>query len=471
MSEFMGRDFLLESETAKRLYHTHAAGMPVVDYHCHISPREIYENHRFADLAEAWLGGDHYKWRLMRAAGVEERCVTGDASGWEKFSAFAAVLPRAAGNPVYHWAHLELQRYFDCYTPLSPATAQEIWQHCNRLLQTEDSLRVRGVIRRSNVTALCTTDDPVDSLEWHQKLREDGDFAVQVYPAFRTDKVLNVEKAGFAAYAAALGQAAGTPVADLAALKTALCARMDHFAAMGCRASDQGVDAVSGPAATVEQAGQTLAAALAGQPVPQAEADAYRAHLLDFLGEEYAKRGWVMEVHFGAMRNVNGQGFAALGPDTGYDCISPAPGMGGLAALLNGLDARGALPKTLVFSLNPADNAAINTLAGCFQQAGVAGRVQQGAAWWFNDTLPGMTDQMTSFASLQPLGNFVGMLTDSRSFFSYTRHEYFRRILCNLLGGWVQRGLYPADMDTLGAMVRDISYNNAAGFFGFASPA
>lgn len=465
MTEFMGKDFLLQSETAKVLYHDYASKMPIVDYHCHISPKEIYENHRFSDISEAWLGGDHYKWRLMRACGVDEKCISGDAPGWEKFKALAEVLPRAVGNPVYHWAHLELQRYFNCTTPITPETAKEIWDHCNDMLQNDENLTVRGIIKKSGVTALCTTDDPIDDLCWHQKLIDDESFDVKVLPAFRTDKVLSVEKSGYSEYLIKLSEVSNLDVKNLDQLKAALSSRMDFFDSMGCVASDQGVDSVSAYVSTHEQAEQTMLDALAGKEITKQDADGYRAYMLDFLGSEYAKRGWVMEIHFGAMRNTNSNQFGVMGPDTGYDCISPSLGMEGMAKLLDNLDTKNALPKTLIFSLNPNDNATINTLIGCFQQRGSKGYVQQGSAWWFNDTMAGMIDQMTSFANLTILGNFVGMLTDSRSFFSYTRHEYFRRILCNLIGGWVEQGMYPNHIPTLSKIVEDISYNNACEFF------
>lgn len=467
MQPFMGDDFLLGSETAKRLFHDHAAKMPIVDYHCHINPREIYENKTFTDLAEAWLGGDHYKWRLMRTCGVPEALVTGNVPGIEKFKAFAGILPRAIGNPVYHWAHLELQRYFDCHTPLNADTAQAIWDHCNQRLREDPQLRVRGIIEHSRVTNIVTTDDPVDSLEWHGKLREDDSFATKVLPAFRPDKAIHIEQQSFPSYMEALSQAAGIRVESFASLQRALSARMDHFAAFGCRASDHGVDAISYAPATETEVDAILRRALAGETPAPEEVQRFGYALLLFLGREYARRGWVMEIHLAAERNVNTEMRKRLGPDTGFDVISPRPSMNGLSALLDTLHAEGPLPKTLLFSLNPNDDAALNTLAGTFTQEGVPGKVQQGSAWWFNDSLTGMRRQMTSFANTGVLGNFIGMLTDSRSFLSYARHEYFRRILCALLGSWVESGEYPDDLPALGAMVEDISYHNTMRYFDY----
>lgn len=465
MQPFMGTDFLLGSETAKRLYHDHASKMPVMDYHCHINPQEIYEDKAFTDLAEAWLGGDHYKWRLMRACGVPEELVTGDAPGIEKFNAFAGILPRSIGNPVHHWAHLELRRYFDCDTPLNADTAQAIWDHCNKRLREDPGLRVRGIISRSRVTTIVTTDDPVDSLVWHGKLRQDESFATKVLPAFRPDKAIRIDQQGFPAYIAALSEAAGIRVESFASLQSALSLRMDHFAAHGCRASDHGIDAVAYASATGEEVDAILRRALAGETPDREDAQRFGYALLLFLGREYARRGWVMELHLAAERNVNTKMWRHLGPDTGYDAISPRPSMNGLSALLDTLHSEDLLPKTLLFSLNPNDDAALNTLAGGFAQAGIPGKVQQGSAWWFNDSITGMRRQMTCFANTGVLANFIGMLTDSRSFLSYARHEYFRRILCDLLGSWVESGEYPDDVSALGAMVEDICYHNAMRYF------
>ncbi|MFV0411836.1 MAG: glucuronate isomerase [Oscillospiraceae bacterium] len=467
MKPFMDEDFLLASETAQTLYHSYAAKMPIIDYHCHINPQQIFENHKFADLAEAWLGGDHYKWRLMRSVGTDEKYVTGSATGWEKFYAFAQTLEKCIGNPVYHWAHLELKRYFGCSLPLNTKTAREIWDLCNEKLQNDPALQVRGIIEASRVTTVVTTDDPIDSLEWHEKLRQDQSFATKVLPAWRPDKAVNINQPGFVAYVEALSAAAGLAIADMKGLQSALAARMQHFANHGCKASDHGISGVAYAPASAEAGDDIFKKRLAGEEVTAQEIAIYQYALMLFLGREYARLGWVMELHFGAQRSINSKMLEALGPDTGYDTIDPVPRMPGLAEFLNRLNAEDLLPKTLIFSLEPADNAVINSLVGAFQQSGIGGKVQQGSAWWFNDTKTGMVEQITSFANFAPLGNFVGMLTDSRSFLSYTRHEYFRRILCNLLGGWVENGEYPADLAGLGALVQDISYNNAITYFGY----
>jgi glucuronate isomerase len=465
METFMNKDFLLSTPTARTLYHDHAAEMPIVDYHCHISPREIAEDRRFGNLAEVWLGGDHYKWRVMRAMGVEEGRVTGGAADKEKFLAYAAMLPRAVGNPLYHWTHLELQRYFDCSSPLNAASAERIWEHCNRKLQ-EDGMSVRGIIRRSNVTHLNTTDDPIDSLEWHKQLFDDPTWDVKVYPGWRPDKATHPERDGFLTYIGQLGEAAGVTIRDYGSLLEALTKRLDLFAGMGCRSCDHGMDYIPLQSNADETAPAAFAKALRGETLTTAETECYKLAVLRFLGAQYAKRGWVMQIHYGAHRNVNTAMFRALGADTGYDAASTRETSLGLIRFLDSLAVEDKLPKVILFSLNPSDDAMLTSVAGGFQKAGVVGRVQQGAAWWFNDTKSGMIAQMTQFAATGVLGSFVGMLTDSRSFTSYPRHEYFRRILCDMLGGWVENGEVYADLDGLGELVRDISYHNAVRFFG-----
>nr|WP_122012084.1 glucuronate isomerase [Maliibacterium massiliense] len=463
---FMDKDFLLTNDTARHLFFDYAQDMPIIDYHCHIDPAQIARNHAFADIAEVWLGGDHYKWRIMRANGAPEEEITGNAPGRVKFQRWAEALPRAIGNPLYHWTHLELQRYFHYNGILGPDTAEEVWQHCNRMLQREQ-LRVRGIIAQSNVRVLCTTDDPADSLRYHKEIAQDASFQTRVLPAFRPDKAVNINKPEFPAYIRTLAQAAGMPIATLEDLYAALEARIDFFDAMGCCASDHGLDAaVFVPCDAAALAG-IFARALAGEIPSAVEADQYKTAMLCFFARQYAKRGWVMQLHYGAIRNTNPPAFARLGPDTGYDCIGTPDCSQALVSLLGALEETGELPKTILYALNPNDNAMLASVAGCFQQGGVRSRVQHGAAWWFNDTKEGMTAQLTTLASLGMLGNFVGMLTDSRSFLSYARHEYFRRILCNLMGTWVENGEYPQDDAQLKALVQDICYHNAARFFGF----
>ena len=464
MKAFMDEDFLLTTDTARALYHDYAAKMPIIDYHCHVPPREIYEDRAYDNITQLWLGGnfygDHYRWRIMRACGEPERCITGDSGDYEKFLAFSRCLPKIPGNPVYHWAHLELKRYFGCDIPLDEDTADEIWNRCNEALRT--GLTVREILRRSNVVGLATTDDPLDTLEWHEKLAADPTFNITVKPAWRPDKLMNIRQAGFAAYIAKLGE-----INSMESLRKAVRARMDHFGNHGCSASDHGIESLECVAATEAELDAILAKAIRGEEVTPREAAAYQYACMLFLGEEYGKRGWVMEIHYGAIRNVNSAQFKAMGPDTGYDAIAPVVAVPGLPALLDALNSKGCLPKTVLFSLSPNDDAMLSTIAGGFQQEGVRGKVQQGVPWWFNDTKQGMIDQMTTLASLAPLDNFLGMVTDSRSFLAYPRHEYFRRILCELLGQWVEKGEFPADMARLGRLVQNVSYNNIKEYFGY----
>ncbi len=465
MKPFMDKDFLLETETARLLYHNVAAKAPIIDYHCHVSPKEIYEDKHFGDIYEIWLTGDHYKWRIMRSNGVPEEYITGNAAPREKFQKFAEALPKAIGNPMYHWCHLELKKYFGYEGVLNGDTAEEVWQLAKKVLARED-MGARGIIEKSNVQFIGTTDDPLDSLEWHQKLIADESFTSTVAPTFRPDKALNMEKPGFAEYIAALGELTGINIRTIADVKAALSQRIDHFSACGCRASDHGLDYMVYTILPEDQIDSALARALAGESFTLEEAEAYKTALLVFCAGEYARRGWVMQLHYNCLRNPNNRMFAKLGADTGFDCIGPAPSRDALAGLLDALYGTDSLPRTIIYSLDASDNAFIDTLIGAFQGTEAAGKLQHGSAWWFNDNKIGMQDQLTSLANLSLLGNFVGMLTDSRSFLSYTRHEYFRRILCNLIGGWVENGEYPADMKTLSLLVRDICSDNAVHYFG-----
>jgi glucuronate isomerase len=466
MKPFMDENFLLSSRTAERLYHEYAAEMPIIDYHCHINPAEICEDRRFENIAQAWLGGDHYKWRLMRCCGVDEFYVTGNATDREKFQKFAECLPKAIGNPLYHWAHLELRRYFDYHGVLNGSTAQQVWDWCNERL-SDPSMTVRGIIERSNVRVIGTTDDPADDLHWHARLCKEMDFATRVVPTFRPDKAVNIEKDGFLEEIAALSAVSGEEIQDFAGLLRVFRMRLDDFDALGCRASDHGLDAVVYRPAGEAEVAEIFARALCGQAVTAEEAEKYKTALLLFFGTEYRKRGWVMQLHYGALRNTNTSMFRRLGPDTGFDCINAANCAHQLAALLDALALEDALPKTVLYSLNGQDNEMLVALAGCFQSPEAFGKIQHGSAWWFNDTKSGMEAQLQNLANLGALGNFIGMLTDSRSFLSYTRHEYFRRILCNLIGVWVENGEYPDDLPGLGRLVQDICYYNAKAYFGF----
>ena len=466
MKPFMDDDFLLSNETAKTLYHNYAKQVPIIDYHCHINPQEIAEDRQFDTITQVWLGGDHYKWRQMRTNGIDEKFITGDASDYEKFEKWAATLQKAIGNPLYHWSHLELQRYFDYKKPLSPATAEEVWEVCNKKL-ADPSMTVRNIIRQSNVETICTTDDPVDSLEWHKKIAEDETFDVKVLPAWRPDKAMNLEKPEYLDYLAKLSEVSGVKIDSFAALCEALKIRMDFFASMGCLVSDHALEYVMYKPATAEEIEAIFAKRLNGTAPTALEELQFKTAFMNFVGKEYHRLGWVMQLHYGTKRDNNVFRYNQLGPDTGYDCINTYSSSAEMAAFLNSLNATDQLPKTIIYSLNPVDNAAIGTVLGCFQDSSCVGKIQQGSAWWFNDHKTGMTEQMTSLANLSLLANFVGMLTDSRSFLSYTRHEYFRRILCNLIGTWVENGEYPNDIEFLGKMVQDISYYNTKNYFGF----
>lgn len=466
MKAFMDKDFLLDSETAKVLFHEYAENTPILDYHCHINPQEIAEDRSFDNITQVWLGGDHYKWRQMRSNGIDEYYITGGASDREKFQKWAETLEKAIGNPLYHWSHLELQRYFGYTGCLNGQTAEEVLNLCNAKLQ-EDGMSVRNIIRQSNVKLICTTDDPVDSLEWHEKLAKDPTFEVQVLPAWRPDKAMNMEKPEYLDYLNTLGQVSGVPVKTFSDLKAALKARMDYFADHGCSVSDHALDYVMYAPASEEELEAIFARRLAGQLPTLEEQLKFKTAYMIFVGREYHARGWVMQLHYGCKRDNNTLRYQQLGPDTGYDCINNYAPSAQMADFLNALITTDQLPKTILYSLNPNDNASIGTILGCFQDADTIGKIQQGSAWWFNDHKAGMTEQMTTLANLGLLGNFIGMLTDSRSFLSYTRHEYFRRILCELLGGWVENGEYPADYRALKEMVQGISYNNAVRYFGF----
>lgn len=465
MKKFMDRDFLLSTETAKKLYHEYAAVMPVLDYHCHIVPREIYEDRKFDNITQVWLGADHYKWRQMRSNGVKEKYITGDASDREKFQKWAETLEMAIGNPLYHWSHLELQRYFGYEGYLNGDTAEEVWNLCNEKLQ--NGLSARKLIEMSNVTLVCTTDDPIDTLEWHQKIKADESFQVQVLPAWRPERAMNADKADYLDYLQELSRVSGVEVKDFVSLIEALKKRLDYFGDNGCTISDHSLEYVMYAPASEKEVESIFAKRLSGQTLTSAEKKKFETAFMLALGKEYAKRNWVMQLHFGVKRDNNQKLYQDLGADAGIDCISNYTPSDQMADFLNGLAVSGSLPKTILYSLNPIDNAAIGTIIGCFQDSSVIGKIQQGSAWWFNDNKTGMIDQMVSLANLGLLGNFIGMLTDSRSFLSYTRHEYFRRIMCELIGGWVENGEYPADYKALEKIVKGISYNNAVAYFGF----
>ncbi len=467
MKAFMDKDFLLETETAKDLFHRYAENTPVLDYHCHINPREIAEDRQFENITQVWLGGDHYKWRFMRSCGVQEKYITGDATDYEKFCKWAECLGKAIGNPLFHWSHLELQRYFGYHGVLNQKTADEVWELCNAKLQ-DPSMSVRNLIRRSNVTLICTTDDPIDSLEWHQKIAADDSFDVKVLPAWRPDKAMNIEKPDYLDYLDQLAASVGkNEITTFAELKGALKERMAFFASMGCNVSDHALEYVMYCPASDDEIEEIFLKRQNRMELTREEELKFKTAFMLFVGREYAKLDWAMQLHYGCKRDNNTLMYEKLGPDTGYDCINNYAPSSQMADFLNALIQTDELPRTILYSLNPNDNQAIGTILGCFQDSTAIAKIQQGSAWWFNDHKTGMQDQMTSLANLGNLSGFVGMLTDSRSFLSYTRHEYFRRILCNLIGGWVENGEFPADMEILSEIITDISYNNAKRYFKF----
>ena len=467
MTSFMNADFLLKSETAKTLYHNYAEKMPIIDYHCHINPMEIYEDKHYNSITEVWLGGDHYKWRAMRSCGVPEYYITGDASPAEKFRKWAEAIPNLIGNPLYHWTHLELQRYFGITEPLNGDNAMEIYEKCNAILAQPD-MSARGIIRKSGVQLICTTDDPVDDLRAHELLAADPTSPAVVLPAFRPDKAMRADKETFPAYIARLEQVVGYPIVTMADMRRALLDRIAYFADHGCRVSDHGMDFCFCVEADEDTLNDIFARAKAGQVITRDEQLAYHTALLIAVGKEYARRDWVCQYHFGCLRDNSRKMFRKLGPDTGFDSMNDAANAAGLAGLLGTLEDADALGKTILYSLNPSDNGIIGSIMGAFQaDSPIPGKIQQGSAWWFNDHKPGMEAQMVSLMSLGAMGSFNGMLTDSRSFLSYTRHEYFRRILCNLFGQLVEDGEYPADMKWLGRMVENISYYNTLHYFRF----
>ncbi len=465
MKEFLDQNFLLQTETARQLYHEYASRMPIYDYHCHLSPKEIAEDRRWDNLGEIWLGGDHYKWRAMRTNGVSEEFVTGGRLWQEKFQKWAETVPQTVRNPLYHWTHLELQRYFGIHTVLSPATVDEVYERATAQLRGPD-FSARSLMRKMNVKAVCTTDDPADSLEYHKAIAADG-FAVKVLPTFRPDRAMNlVNPAAWGKYIQTLAAAAGIEIRDFETLLAAVDARHACFHSAGCRLSDHGVAYVPDAQATAAELNAIFKKTISGEAVGLGEREKFEAAFLYEVGKMNYSRGWVQQFHVGVFRNNNSRAFAALGPDTGFDSIADYRQGPGLVRLLDRLDSTDQLAKTILYNINPADNELMATMIGNYQDGSCPGKMQYGSGWWFLDQKDGMEKQMNSLSSLGLLSRFIGMLTDSRSFLSYPRHEYFRRILCNLIGNDVENGEIPADMELLGAMVENISYNNAKNYFG-----
>lgn len=466
MKSFINEDFMLQNKAARQLYHEFAAGMPIIDFHNHLPPREIAENTSYRSLTEVWLGGDHYKWRLMRNNGIDESLITGERSDWEKFQAWARTIPHSVGNPVYHWTHMELLRYFNIDTLLDPDSAQSIYTEANNLL-SQDEFRVRPLLERMNVKVLCTTDDPVDSLEYHRAIAEDRSFSIRVVPTFRPDKALAIgNPEAFQTYLGKLGRAAGIEVSSYSRLIEALDARHAFFHEHGCRSSDHALLAPIAEAYTEQEAAVIFQSALDGTTVDERDMHRFQTAVLVELARMNARRGWVMQLHLGALRDNNRLMFQKLGPDTGYDAMGDRNTAEPLAGFLDMLSSTGELPKTVVYNLNPRDYEMLMSIIGCFQDGRIPGKMQLGSGWWFNDHKDGMERQMKAVANMGLLSRFIGMLTDSRSFLSFPRHEYFRRIVCNLIGSWVTAGEAPDDMELLGEMVRGISYRNAEEYFG-----
>lgn len=471
MKKFMDKDFELYNETAVKLYENYAKNMPIFDFHCHLSPKDIYEDRQFKNLTEAWLVdghfGDHYKWRLMRGFGISEDYITGTKDDYEKFQKWATVLPYTIGNPIYHWAHMELKQYFNIDKCLSPATAKEIYDNASEQLKT---LTTRKLIEMNNVNIICTTDDPTDSLEYHLKLIDDvknnrTNFKTKMLPAFRPDNGINIEKDTFNDWVKKLEKASNIEIKDLETYEAAITNRMDFFKSVGCILSDHALDEVMYKETSKEEVNNILIKKLNNKTLSKDEISSFKGYIVLFLGKEYKKRGWVQQYHISALRNNSSKMMKILGPDTGFDSINDANFIQNLAIIMNKLDEENNLPKTILYSLNTKDYETLATLANCFNEESIKSKVQLGAAWWFNDQLEGMTKQIKTLANMGLLANFVGMLTDSRSLLSYPRHDYFRRLLCNYFGELIEKGEYPNDVEFVGKIVEDICYNNAINYF------
>jgi glucuronate isomerase len=468
MRQFLDEDFMLSNKTASRLYHAYAdvKKVPIIDYHCHIPVEEIWEDKKFRNMTELWLSADHYKWRQMRVCGIPEKYITGDGSDYKKFEAFASIMPKLLGNPLYHWSHLELKRYFGIEETLGPDTAEEIWNRCNEQL-ADPSFSARGLIKRSNVALICTTDDPLDDLHCHEKLAEDTTFDTVVLPAFRPDEVLALYKHSWNSYIDKLAAAAEVEIDSIDALLEALEKRIDYFVARGCKVSDHGLFDARFEACTQAEAEAIFQKCRRGETATVMDCKQFDSYMLIKLAKMYHDRDMVMQLHFGVVRDTNTMAFMKMGINTGFDSMHNETYTRPLLKLLDAMNVGEGLPKTILYSLNPIDNAAIDCVIGCFAEEGVKGKIQHGSAWWFNDHMEGMESQLKSYAALSTLGNHIGMLTDSRSLLSYTRHEYFRRILCNYIGSYVENGMYPEEDRYLEEMIRGISFENANTYFGF----
>jgi glucuronate isomerase len=465
MKQFMDEHFLLQTKTAQKLYHEYAKDQMIYDYHCHLDPKEIAENKKFSTITDAWLGGDHYKWRAMRANGVPEELVTGkDVDPYEKFLAWAGTMENALGNPLYHWTHLELQRYFGIHEVLNTKNAKAIYEEANRQFKENENLSVTGIMKQFKVYAVGTTDDPADDLAYHAQIASQKEVPATVIPSFRPDKALNIEKETFSAYMESLETVSGKSITLVADVIEILISRLDFFVSLGCKASDHAL--VTAPAVfkSEREVNEIFAKKMNGKCLNHEEVEAYKTFVLTHLAKAYAKRNIAMQLHFAAIRDNNSLMYKKLGPDTGFDASHDKNLAEGLSAFLNNLSATGEVPKTILYSLNPKDYYSLATLMGCYQD-GIPGKMQLGSAWWFADHKDGMEEQMKLLGNVGLLPRFIGMLTDSRSFLSYSRHEYFRRILCNILGNWAEEGEVPYDMEMLGKVVENISFGNAKAYF------
>ncbi len=463
---FNNNDYMLGNKTAKYLYHRYCENLPIIDYHCHVSPREICEDTEFENITQVWLYHDHYKWRIMRACGVDERYITGNATDYEKFLKYAEALEMAIGNPVYIWSHMELEKYFGVKEPLNPRTADSIWHKCNAIIRDEH-LSARKIIRDSDVELICTTDDPCDDLRWHREIEQDRDFHTRVIPTWRPDRFLNIENNQFSDAVKELEGVSGKEINSYNDFIHALQERMRFFNSNGTCIADHGIDTVPFRKISNEEVNTIFKKRLRGQPVNGEEAEAYKTQLLISLAESYNEFDWAMQIHYGCERNVNTRMYRKLGPDTGYDVILDENNGRKLTALLDQIEQTSKLPRIILYSLNPADDALIDSIIGAFQNGTTGTLMQHGSAWWFNDNKVGIEHMLDSLAARGVLGEFIGMLTDSRSFLSYTRHDYFRRLLCNRVGKWVEDGSYPYDEESLKEIVVGISYSNAKKYFGF----
>lgn len=462
--KFINDDFMIHNKYGKILYNKYAKDMPIFDYHCHLDAKEIWEDRKFTNITEAWLEGDHYKWRAMRACGVEERKITGDIGDYDKFLQWSKIVPQLIGNPLYHWTHLELKKFFDIDICLNEESAEKIWEETKSKLH-KTSIGARKLIEMSNVFAVCTTNDPIEDLTYHKKLKRDNTFRTRVIPAMRPDKALNIEMEDYSEYIIELEKASNLKIKKFYDLMKALTLRVEFFNDNGCRASDHAFNYIPYRRASYEELDLILLKALEGREITIEEEEKYKTELMIFLAKEYCKRDWAMEIHIGALRDVNKNMVDRLGVEKGYDSINDYRYGKELGELLNAIEITNELPRTILFTLNPKDNYLLSTMAGCFQgeEEGIS-KVQFGTAWWFLDHKIGMEEQMKILASTGVLSKFIGMLTDSRSFLSYPRHDYFRRILCNLIGEYIELGEYPWDEAYLGKMIKDICFNNARNY-------